>query len=221
MTIIAAESSFGTLGGPSTGDICGPTSNQFLPQIAPALLSPFLTLALLTGGTTPTGHVESPRPSQSATYGGVASRTQRVALTAREKPVSDQDEVPLPELAKSVRSLRQRSGLTWDELARIFGVTRRTLYNWSIGGQVSAANAQAIAEVIRSLHEIDSGDPKVTRSRLLAPTENGATLYARLIQQRRRTSHPSASVYSPDQLLGARYDTPDQTGKVIDFDPLD
>ena len=27
--------------------------------------------------------------------------------------------------------------------------------------------------------------------------------------------------YSPDQLLGARFDTPDQTGEVIDFEPLD
>lgn len=220
MTVIAADSSLGTLGGPPVGDICGSTSNQFLPQIAPALLSSFLTVALLTGGTTPTGHVELRQPSQSATYGGLSSRT-RVALTARQQPVNDQEEVSLPELARSVRSMHQRSGLTWDELARIFGVTRRTLYNWSIGGQVSAANAQAIAEVIRSLHEIDSGDPKITRSRLLAPTQNGATLYAKLLEQRRRTSHPVASLYSPDQLLGARYDTPDQTGKVIDFDRLD
>jgi hypothetical protein len=27
-------------------------------------------------------------------------------------------------------------------------------------------------------------------------------------------------VYSPDQLLGARHDTPDTTGKLIDFEPL-
>lgn len=221
MTVIAADASPGTLGGPPAGDVCGSTSNQFLPQIAPALVSSFLTLALLTGGAAPTGHIESPRPSQSATYGGIAPRTQRAALTAQEQPASDEEDAPLPELAKSVRSLRQRSGLTWDELARIFGVTRRTLYNWSIGGQVSAANARAIADVIGSLHEIDAGDPRVTRSRLLAPTENGATLYAMLIQQRRRTSHLSAPVYSPDQLLGARYDTPDQTGKVVDVDPLD
>jgi transcriptional regulator with XRE-family HTH domain len=221
MTVIAADACPGTLGGPSTGDVCGPTSNQFRPQIAPALAAPFLMLALLTGGAAPTGHTESPQLSQSATYGGVASRTQRAVLTAQGQPVGDEEGATLPELAKSVRSLRQRSGLTWDELARIFGVTRRTLYNWSIGGQVSAANARAIADVIGSLHEIDAGDPRVTRSRLLAPTENGATLYARLIQQRRQISHPSAPVYSPDQLLGARYDSPDQTGKVVDFDPLD
>jgi DNA-binding transcriptional regulator YiaG len=221
MKVITTDSPPGTLGGPPVGDICGSTSNQFLPQIAPALLSPFLTIALLTGGAAPTGHVEPLRPTQSATYGGLAAQTQPVTLIARERPAEYQEEVPLPELAKSVRSLRQRSGLTWDELARIFGVTRRTLYNWSIGGQVSAANAQAIAEVIRSVHGIDSGEPKITRSRLLAPRENGATLYAMLIQQKRRASPSPASVYSPDQLLGALYDTPDQTGKVIDFDPLD
>src|SRR6185437_14268184 len=106
MTVISADSSPGTLGGPSVGDICGSTSNQFLPQIGPALLTPFLTIALLTGGIAPTGHIELPRPSQSATYGGIASRAQRVALTEREQSVDDQEEVSLPELAKSVRSLR-------------------------------------------------------------------------------------------------------------------
>lgn len=220
MTVITLDSPLGTLGGPPVRDTCGSTSNQLPLRVAPALVSPLLTFALLTGGISPTGHSEPLRLSQSATYGHVASPIQSVDRVAAENPVRDEEEA-LPDLAKSVRSLRQRSGLTWEELARIFGVTRRTLYNWSIGGQVSAANAQAIAEVIGSLHDIDSGDPKTTRSRLLAPAEDGATLYARLIRQRRQAPIDTALVYSPDQLLGARYDTPDQTGKVIDFDPLD
>jgi hypothetical protein len=31
----------------------------------------------------------------------------------------------------------------------------------------------------------------------------------------------SGPVYTPDQLLGARYDTPDMTGRVLGFEPLD
>jgi hypothetical protein len=31
---------------------------------------------------------------------------------------------------------------------------------------------------------------------------------------------PSEPAYRPDQLLAARHDTPDQTGAVVDFEPL-
>jgi DNA-binding transcriptional regulator YiaG len=221
MTVIATDSSPGTLGGPSIGDVYGSTSNQLISRVAPALLPPIFTIALLAGGTSMPAHVEPVRSSQSATYGALPSRVERVTDTSREQSIGDQDEAPLPDLAKSVRSLRQRSGLTWDELARIFGVTRRTLYNWSVGGQVSAVNARAIAEVVRLVHEVDSGDPKTTRSRLLAPMQNGATLYAKLIQPKQSIPNPSVPAYSPDQLLAARHNTPDHTGKVIDFEPLD
>jgi transcriptional regulator with XRE-family HTH domain len=221
VTVIAPDSSPGTIAGAPIDDLSGSTSNQLPLKLGPALITPFITAALLFGGGMPTGYAAPIRTPQSATYGCVNRLDREVTPTTQEVPVSAGDETPLSELAKAVRSLRQRSGLTWDELARIFGVTRRTLYNWSIGGQVSAANAQAIAEVVGRLHGIDSGDPKVTRSRLLAPKANGDTLYASLIREVRRTPAPQVPVYTPDQLLGARHDTPDQTGKVIGFEPLD
>jgi DNA-binding transcriptional regulator YiaG len=215
MTVIEPTTSPGTLGGPSTDYLGGSTSNLLLPKIGPALLPPFISIAILTGGTSLPAHLETPRLPQSI-----------IALRVTESEPHDilhneRTEEVLPDLARSVRSLRQRSGLTWDELARIFGVTRRSLYNWSIGGQVSAAHAQTLARVIAVVHGVDAGDPKLTRSRLLAPTESGATLYTRLAQQRGSVASAGGPIYRPDQLLDARYDTPDQTGEITDFEPLD
>src|ERR1035441_737266 len=208
MTVIEPITPPGTLGGPAIEYLGGSTSNLLLPKIAPALLPPFISLALLTGGTSLPAHFEASRPSQSVISQGDASSK------SQERSVKEGVEDVLPDLAKSVRSLRQRSGLTWDELARVFGVTRRTLYNWSIGGQVSSAHAQTLARVIGLVHEVDTGDARLTRSRLLAPTESGSTLYTQLAQ--RRGFAPTTGAYRPDQLLDARHDTPDLTGAIVD-----
>src|SRR5262249_58463749 len=125
----------------------------------------FIVMELLTGGTSiPTG--QSTPSIEVSIY---RTPPQAVAPAAvNEQLVS----TLLPELAKSVRSLRDRTGLTWDELAHLFGVSRRTLYNWSTGGKVSASHAQSIAAVVSAVHHLDTGNPQLTRSKLLAPAED-------------------------------------------------
>lgn len=214
MTIIEPIAAPGTLGSLSVGHPGGSTSNSARPWIGPALLPPLISFAILTGTSSLPTHLNLSGPPRIA----IAQRSPTPELSSML--VSKKVEETLPDLARSVRSLRQRSGLTWDELARIFGVTRRTLYNWSIGSKVSAAHAQALAQVIARVHEIDAGDPKLTRSRLLAPTESGSTIYTRLAQRQAVTTTVQGPTYRPDQLLAAMHDTPDQTGTVVDFEPL-
>ena len=214
MTTIDAAAPPGTLGGPFFDHQGGSTSSMLLPRIGHALLPPFLSISILATGTSLPASWEMSRSTQSVVA------PQAITQVPLSRPVEDKAREALPELAQSVRSLRQRSGLTWDELARIFNVTRRTLYNWTIGGQVSAAHAQALAQVIALVHEIDLGDPRQTRSRLLAPTESGLTLYSQLIKQSVKPAKHNLA-YRPDQLLDARFDTPDQTGVVVGFEPLD
>ena len=214
MTIIEPLAPPGTVAGANIGYAPGSTSNQLLPKIAPALLPPVLAFTLLTGGPATTLQFEAFAPAQTSIVQEQAAFTMPTGTTERAEEV-------LPELAKSMRSLRRRSGLTWDELARILGVSRRTLYNWSVGGQISAAHARILADIVGLIHEVDTGDPKLTRSRLLAPTNSGSTLYTQLVQRRRFEPQVSDLTYRPDQLLGARYDIADQTGVVTDFEPLD
>jgi len=192
----------------------GPTSNMLVPKIGSALLPTFLVLELLTGGTSIPARQPPPAVSASVVPIPVTPRGEQ-ASAAQEGNDSF-----LPELANSVRSLRQRSGLTLDELAYIFGVSRRTLHNWSTGGQVSASHAQAIASVIGAVHRVDTGNPKLTRSKLLAPTENGTTLFSRLAQQHRSIATTGGPAYRPDELLAARHDSPDPTGKLINPEQL-
>ena len=44
---------------------------------------------------------------------------------------------------------REASGLTWDQLARYFGVSRRSVHLWAAGGRMSAANEELLAHLKR------------------------------------------------------------------------
>src|SRR5215475_11197515 len=186
------------------------TSNMLLPKFGSALLPAFIVMELLTGGTSIPAR--QPVPSISV------SIYQTLPQTVRSDVSEEQADTLLPELARSVRSLRDRSGLTWDELAYVFGVSRRTLYNWSTGGKVSASHAQAIAAVVRTVHQVDAGNPRLTRSRLLAPSEDGTTIYTRLAQQQPVPPAASSPAYRPDELLTSSPDSSDPTGLLVDFE---
>jgi len=214
MTTTAADFAFlaDSTALPLTSQSDGPTSNMLLPKVGSALLPAFIVMELLTGGTS----LPSPPPRTSVTV----QIFQISPQAGRSDIAEEEDAAILPELAKSVRSLYRRSGLTWDELAHVFGVSRRTMYNWSTGGKVSASYAQAISSVIRVVHHVDTGNPQLTRSKLLAPAEDGTTLYARLIQQQSKPSFVSGPSYRPDELLAGGIDSPDPTGPIVDFEQL-
>lgn len=52
-------------------------------------------------------------------------------------------------VAEMLRVIRRRTSLTWDHLASIFGVTRRSLHHWANGQTVAPENQHKV----RNLHE--------------------------------------------------------------------
>lgn len=80
---------------------------------------------------------------------------------------------PHVDTAALVVDLRNRSGLTWDQLASIFGVERRSVHFWASGRTMNASNAERLARVLAAVSRVDCGDPAVTRALLLTPTESG------------------------------------------------
>lgn len=83
-------------------------------------------------------------------------------------------------LAEAVKSLRVESGLTWDQLGRLFGVSRRAMHLWASGGRMNAAHAEALSailEVVRNLPGSGTIDP---REALLRPGAGGHSVYDEL-----------------------------------------
>ena len=49
--------------------------------------------------------------------------------------------------ATTLKEVRERAGLTWDQIARLFGVSRRAVHLWAAGGRMTAANEETLLRV--------------------------------------------------------------------------
>ncbi|WP_126977601.1 hypothetical protein [Frigidibacter oleivorans] len=77
--------------------------------------------------------------------------------------------------AELVNELRRVSGLTWAQVAEVFGVSKRTPYHWSSGETVSAENHERLGRVVAVLRFIDKGSAEENRNLLLGHTRFGQT----------------------------------------------
>ena len=84
--------------------------------------------------------------------------------------------VPLEEggsVGVEIFEIRRLSGLTWDELATVFSVSRRSLHHWANGKPISAANEDRVRRVLATLQRIDRGEMQKNRALLMAPCPDG------------------------------------------------
>ncbi|MEM5709754.1 helix-turn-helix transcriptional regulator, partial [Elizabethkingia meningoseptica] len=64
--------------------------------------------------------------------------------------------------AAAVLEIRRLSGLTWEELADLFDVSRRSVHHWASGKPVNTEHDQALRGVLTALRHLDRGDPAAT-----------------------------------------------------------
>lgn len=130
---------------------------------------------------------------------------------------------------EAIAELRSLSGLTWEQLARLMGVSRRSLHLWASGKPMAATNEEKLARVLAILKQLDRGAAAANRAWLLAPSSEGQlpfdllkagaysqviALYSRREQSfaQANTSTPvsrstrDTATSSPDELVGALQD---------------
>lgn len=73
-------------------------------------------------------------------------------------------------------SIHNESGLTWDQIARLFNVSRRSVHLWMAGGRMSAANEERLVALATQIASID-GDPDARRHHLLTSTDAGLSFF--------------------------------------------
>ena len=83
-------------------------------------------------------------------------------------PAAQFDYMPSESTAEAVMEIRRRSGLTWQELAELFEVSRRSVHHWANGNPVSAGRERTIRRMLAALRHLDRGDRAGTRAMLLA-----------------------------------------------------
>jgi DNA-binding transcriptional regulator YiaG len=116
-------------------------------------------LVLATVGTT------SGVPLTVPTVQAARPFTEGQALTTNPAlPVSE---------AELVKWIKDQSGLTWDQIARAFDVSRRAVHLWANGGRVSAGNAEAIQSFTALVRGTNAATPEEARSLLLSVGSDG------------------------------------------------
>jgi len=69
--------------------------------------------------------------------------------------------------------LRRLSGLTWEELARLFEVSRRSVHFWASGKPMNSTNEERLGRLVAAIRKIDRGSGVATRAALLGASRTG------------------------------------------------
>lgn len=129
--------------------------------------------------------------------------------------------------AAAIQELRRRSGLTWEELAGLFGVSRRSVHFWASGKPMSPLHEEALSGLLHVVRYIDRGAGTATRAALTSMQVDGTSPLELLAEGRWRevmsrlgqgggviarpsintVAHPLWAPPSPDRLVDAVHDT--------------
>jgi DNA-binding transcriptional regulator YiaG len=81
---------------------------------------------------------------------------------------------------EAVSELRRISGLTWEQLAQLFAVSRRSVHFWASGKPLNAENETRLLQVLDIVRTADRGDARSSRSALL-DVHDGASAFDLLV----------------------------------------
>lgn len=81
--------------------------------------------------------------------------------------------------ADLVRSIHDISGLTWEQIAKMFTISRRAVHSWANGARVSARNLEALSQLAGALEGRRGFSPDDNRIWLLDSSE-GPSRYDRI-----------------------------------------
>ena len=73
--------------------------------------------------------------------------------------------------ARAICKLRLFGGLTWDQLARLFGVSRRAVHFWASGKPMNAGNEERLHRVLEIVLFIDRGNAQGNRAALFGAVD--------------------------------------------------
>lgn len=128
----------------------------------------------------------------------------------------------------ALHELRKLSGLTWEQLARLFNASSRSLHFWASGEPLSRSNEESLNRLLGTIRYFNRGSASVNRNVLLSPGSDSKLPFDLLIEGRyeevkqllgpgnatqRPTHKPLSSEASasrmpqkPEELVGALHD---------------
>jgi len=138
-----------------------------------------VSLVMATAGTASPSTVGRGQEWAGGTSAGSpAVRVKEVVVSHRVV----QDDVPPATPAERLARLKADTDLTWDQIARLFGVSRRAVHQWAVGGRMNSHNIELLALLERLLvTEVSAVDSAARRAALFAPDQTGETPFERAL----------------------------------------
>lgn len=171
-------------------------------------------------------------------YSGTASSESVLdwCLYAMEKQTASHIiiRISLPSLTETseatLNELKQLSGLTWEQLAKIFNVSRRSLHFWASGKPLSPFNEEHLRRLLGTVRYIDRGSADINRSALLQPQQGSvipldlliAGKYEevkRLLGAGKAAEKPKLNPLSPEAIVSRLIPPPDELVEALQ-DPV-
>jgi DNA-binding transcriptional regulator YiaG len=81
--------------------------------------------------------------------------------------------VPADRAGAAMAELRRMTGLKWEQLARLFGVSRRALHFWASGKEMAAGNEEHLHRLCAVMRRVDRGSASANRTALLGVLDDG------------------------------------------------
>ena len=85
--------------------------------------------------------------------------------------------------SQRVSKLKDESGLTWGQIAELFGVSRRAVHFWVEGGNMASHNVARLQRLEEARREIVGDGPAAVRNGLFTITSNGQSPFSRLLSE--------------------------------------
>ena len=97
----------------------------------------------------------------------ISERTNSEIVVPKHNPHLFQDS------QKAINELRKTSGLTWEQVAKLFNVSRRSIHFWASGQPLASDNEEKLNRLLGVIRYIDRGSASLNRKLLLKPNADG------------------------------------------------
>lgn len=119
-------------------------------------------------------HLPMTASHSTSDYADILANLRRTTsgLAIKSVHLSDDSSSSARMTQKALSELRQLSGLTWEQLASLFNVSRRTLHFWASGQALSKTHEETLNRLLGTIRYVNRGSASLNRTLLLNPGDD-------------------------------------------------
>ncbi|MHA6513014.1 helix-turn-helix domain-containing protein [Tessaracoccus sp. Z1128] len=102
--------------------------------------------------------------------------------------------------AQKIAELRALTGLTTDQVSRLFGVSRRSVHNWISGNAMSPLHEELAAKILAIVQVVPGSTPAERRAAML-DSSRGTSLFHQLVAARGEDMQLQVAGVSPRERI--------------------